>query len=167
MSGLILLMALAALLYLFYWASGFLTKWMKSGAWKTLLRMIFVVAMFPLIVADEIVGKQQFEALCKANGINSIDVSSAAKKNVFVKYSDRIPVAGTAIPILESSVSYRLNENAPILFSYKNYYSRGGWIMRYTPLNMGGEHPMLFGGNGCGFSAVDRVFSKYKISVIN
>ena len=116
---------------------------------------------------DEVIGKYQFEALCKANGIAGADVAKAWGKKVKVDYSERTYVEGTIMPILESDVIFRDADNGEVLIRYKNYYAMGGWLMRYTPLSMGSQHPMLFPRNGCGFAQRDQIFSANQISQTN
>lgn len=55
--------------------------------------------MLTLPFVDEIIGKFQFEALCKANGIESADVSRARGKRVKVEYGERTFVEGAIMPI--------------------------------------------------------------------
>ena len=150
--------------------SRFVTKSLPIPAgWKTLLRVLIVVGAFPLSVADEIIGKYQFEALCKANGIESADVSSAKGRRVKaeIEFDKRLPVAGPLLPTKDEVVTYRDAETEEALIRYKNYYSEGGWLMRHTWISMGSTGPMLFRGNGCGFAKRDRLFSDYQIFTIN
>lgn len=168
MIGLIFLAALGALIAAMIWLSGLITRRLPlSNRWKTFLRIVIVVGAFPLMLIDEIIGKYQFEALCKANGVESANISAAAGMRVKVKYGGRMLIDGTVMPIREGDVMFFAENSGTQLFKYKNYYARGGWIMRYTPVNMGYPQPMLFDGNGCGFRVRDRLFSEYKIVVIN
>jgi len=129
--------------------------------WSVLL----VLLTLPFI--DEIIGKYQFEALCRANGIESADVSRARGKRVKVEYSERGLLSGTVMPIKVDDVVLKDAESGQVLALYKDYYAFGGWLMRYTPLGMGSEHPMLFSGNGCGLAVKKNVFYVNRISQIN
>ena len=167
MIGLTFFATLIAFVALLIWLSGLLTRKMRPGVRKVLLRAVMVVGVFPLMVADEIIGKYQFEALCKTCGVESMDLSAAKGKHVKVEYGERNFVKWTAVPIRESNVNVYSAENNDLLFKYKDYYANGGWIMRYTPISLGYPSPMLFDGNGCGFPLKRQIFRDNNIEQIN
>jgi len=168
MSGLIFLAALGVFITLLVFLSRLATQSLAiSTEAKTALRWLIVLGAFPLMVADEMVGMYQFNALCKANGIESADVSKAQGKRVTVESGERTPLTGTVLPIRTSAELIRDANNGEVLIQYKDYYVKGGWLMRYTPISLGDPTPMLFNGNGCGWELKDRVFSKNQISQIN
>lgn len=169
MAGLILLAALAALIGLLVWLSGLITRRLPlSSNSKTWLRVAIVVGAFPLMLIDEIVGKYQFQALCKANGIESADVSKARGKNVRLEISENTKLQGLMTPGIVDDRFYRDIDTNEILIHHKSYYSYGGLIMRLTPLSMGSSHPMLFPG-GCGAEStiIDSIFRANNILIIN
>lgn len=167
MAGLILLMALVVLIALLIWLSGLLTRWLPlSENWKALVRVLVVVAAFPLMVADELIGQYQFDSLCSANGVESADVSRAQGKKVMVEYGERKLIAGTIMPIKQSDVIFNDANSGEILIRYKNYYAMGGWIMRYTPLGMGNPGPMLFGGSTCDVRVEQAIFKANSITLV-
>ena len=168
MAGLILLVVVAGFIALLVFLSRQATQSLAlSAEAKTALRWLIVIGAFPLMVADEIVGKYQFEALCDANGIQGVDVSKARGKRVKIQYSERRLVEKTIMPIKTSDVFFRDVDNGEVLIHHQNYYAVGGWLMRYTPLSMGSPQPMLFHGNGCGFKNRDEIFVKNKILQVN
>ena len=169
MAGLILLVALIAFLTLVIWLSGLLTQWLPlSSNGKALLRVVIVVGVFPLMLVDEIIGKHQFEALCKANGIESADVSKARGRQVRLEVGERHPLESKVMPGAVENWSYKDADTGEVLIHHKSFYAYGGWIMRYTPLSMGSRHPMLFqGGCNIDYSARNIIFSKNDISLIN
>ena len=129
--------------------------------------MIFVVLLASPFV-DELIGKYQFESLCKANGIESADVSKARGRRVKLYSGVSQPLGGTIMPGTIEERVYRDADIGEVLIRHMDYYAFGGWLMRYTPLSMGSHHPMLFGG-GCVVNYVtrDAIFSKNNISLIN
>ena len=169
MAGLIFLAALAGLVTLLVYLSRLATQSLPiSGKGKTLLRWLIVVGAFPLPLADEIIGKYQFEALCKANGIESADVSRARGKRVKMTYTDKGFVeSGVLLPTKQDDISLRDADTEEVLLSYKSYFSYGGWLMRYTPISMGSSGPMLFKGNGCGYGQEQQIFSSNQITLTN
>lgn len=167
MSGLILLSALI----ICWWVGVLLVRWVgrvvPNPRWKkpTMGGVALLLLAAPFV--DEVIGKYQFEALCKANGIESVDVTKARGKRVKVDYGERRFVDGTIMPIKVSSVLYADASSGEVLMQHKNYYAMGGWLMRYTPLSMGSPKPMFFGGNGCGFKRRDEILTANQISKIN
>lgn len=169
MAGLILLVALIVLIALLVWLSGLLTRWLPlSDNWKALLRMLIVLGAFPMMIADEIIGKYQFEALCKANGVESADVSKARGKRVILETGAQSLVQGVIMPGIVKDLFYKDADSNEVLIHHKDYFAFGGWLMRYTPLSMGSQHPMLFSG-GCFTNYVkrDAIFSQHHIFLIN
>lgn len=168
MAGLVLLAALIALIAFLIWLSGLLTRWLPlSYNWKAMLRVSIVVGSFPLMVADEIIGMHQFEALCKENGIESADLSKATAKRVRGKSSERFFLHDSILPTKVSNELILDASTNEVLAEYKDYFSSGGWLVRNTPIRMGSSEPMLFHGNGCGFQLKDRIFLDYRIVQIN
>lgn len=167
MSGLILLLALAICLWAGIWLVSFVVRKVPNPKWKTPVMVGLTLFLLTAPFVDEVIGKYQFEALCKANGIESADVSKARGKRVKVDYGERTFVKGTTMPIMVSDVVFLDPDSAVILIRLKNYYAEGGWVMRYTPLSMGSSHAMLFSGNGCGFSERNRIFKANQIIEVN
>jgi hypothetical protein len=165
MSGLILLAVVVPLvLTLALLAAKVASKaeqpWLRSAIkWSVLL----VLLTLPFV--DEIIGKYQFEALCKANGIESADISRARGKRVKVEYGERRFVDGTIMPIKESDVRFKDADSGEVLIQHKNYYALGGWLMRSTPLSMGSPQPMLFGGSTCDRWVEQAIFKANSITL--
>lgn len=160
-----------ALIGLWMWACVAMTKAvtrrMRSRPWRWITAPVLLATLLVLPVVDEIVGRFQFERLCRVNGIDSADLSNAEGKKVNVEYGERSPVGGTALPVQGGEVLYRQVDTGVLLFQHWNYYSNGGWLMRYTPIGMGSSHPMLFSGNGCGFALRDRLLAASRITIVN
>lgn len=168
MAGLILLTFLVVLIAFLVWLSGLLTRRLSAHAnWKVFLRFVFVVGAFSLMVTDEIIGKQQFETLCKTRGVDSVDVSSARGKSVRRISGERLLLKNNAIPIKASHQVIIDESTKTKLLEYEDYYANGGWLMRYTWLSMGYSRPMLFNGNGCGLSKELELFRANKIHQVN
>lgn len=130
-----------------------------------LIRIALVFAVFPLLVADEIVDKRQFEALCKANGIESATLVVTKGKSVVRDFDDRHLLSGFSIPIRGSENLVKDKSTGEILFTYKDYFTHGGWLMRHTFLSLVNGNPLLFDGNGC--SMKENLLSKYGFSQTN
>lgn len=146
MIGLLFLATVAAWLWASFWLSMKVGRLIAKPALSSTATILILAASLCLPFADEVIGKYQFEALCKAKGIESADVSKARGKKVKVEYGERRLLGGTTMPIKESDVLFKDADSGEVLIHHKNYYALGGWLMRYTWLSMGSDHPMLFGG---------------------
>lgn len=166
MAGLILLAAVALFIVLLVWLSGIVTKRLPiSVGGKALLRVVIVSGAFPLMVADEIIGRYQFEALCRANGIEGVNIALAQGKSVKVHYdySNWKDVPRTIIPIEEVATFIKGADDNKVLAQYTNYRADGGWLMRYSGLGMGARGPMLFDGSGCDWAVTSEIFRSSQI----
>lgn len=166
MSGLILLAVVIPLVWGLVWLATSVASKVEKPLLRATIKWSVLLVLLTLPFIDEIIGKYQFEALCRTNGIESADVSRARGKRVKVAYGERKFVDGTVMPIKESDVRFKDADTGEVLIQHKNYYALGGWLMRYTPLSMGSPQPM-FPGNGCGFMQRDQIFKTNQISQIN
>lgn len=168
MIGLMLLTAIAVCFVSILWLSNTLGNLVKNTALRRVSKVIIFLILLASPFVDEVIGKYQFESLCKANGIESADVSKAVGKKVKVEYGELIDLKGKIMPMKVQNIQFFDTENGERLINYKNYQADGGWLMRYTPLNMGSKHPMLFSG-ACYVDYVkrDAIFSKNNITLIH
>lgn len=167
MSGLILLGALIACGWGGVALVRFVGRTVPNPQWKKPVMVGLTLLLLTAPFVDEVIGMYQFNALCRANGIESADLSKARGKRVIKESGERIPLGDAVLPIRASTEVIRDANNGEVLIQYNDYYAKGGWLMRYTPISMGDPTPMLFNGNGCGWELKDRVFSKNQISQIN
>lgn len=167
MSGLILIAALALCVLGCVWLAKNLGNLAPNPAWRTALKVGIFIALLASPFVDEVIGKYQFEALCKANGIEGADVSKVRGKRVKLEVGARNSVDGTIMPIKTEDWLYRDVDSGDLLLQHKDYYAMGGWLMRYTPLSMGSAHSMLFSGNGCSLTLWQRILNAAQVTVIN
>jgi hypothetical protein len=168
MSGLILLFALIVC----FWLGIKLVRWVgqlvPNPKWKGPVEVMVALLLTASPFVDELIGWYQFNALCKANGIESADISKATGRHVRLEVGKRNSLKGLITPGAVEDWYYRDAENNEVLIQHKGYYVFGGWVMRYTPLNMGSRHPMLFSGT-CFSDYVSRnqIFAKHGIILVN
>lgn len=168
MAGLILLLALVVCA----WAGAslvmFVGRKVPNPKWKMPAMVLASALLIAAPFVDEVIGKYQFEALCKANGIESADVSQAKGKTVRLEVNASQPLNGTILPGTVEEWFYRDVNRNEVVIHHKGYFTSGGWLMRYTPLSMGSNHPMLFlGGCPVDYSNRDAIFSKNHITLVN
>lgn len=167
MSGLLFLLALVLCVWGCVWIAKYLGKLVTDPAWRSWVTVGVFLALLVSPFFDEVIGKYQFESLCKATGIESVDISRAKGKNVKLEIGVEHSLGGTAVPIRVESWIYKDVNSDEILFQHNNYRAAGGWLMRYTPFGMGSEHSMLFQGNGCSLALWQRMLQAANITVIN
>jgi hypothetical protein len=167
MGGLIFLAALAFCIWGCVWLAKNLSNLVPNPALRGAVKAVIFIALLVSPFVDEVIGKSQFEALCKANGIESADVSKARGKRVKLEIGERHPLDGTIMQIRFADWLYKDIDSGEVFFQHKNYYAMGGWLMRYTPLSMGSDHPMLFAGNGCNQILLQKILNAAQITVIN
>lgn len=146
MIGLLFLGTVAVWLSACVWLAQKFGNVIAKPPWRIAVSLIALLFLFSLPFVDEVIGKRQFETLCRTNGIESADVSKARGKKVKAEFEERMLLEGTILPIREATVLLRDADSGEVLIRHKNYYADGGWLMRYTWLSMGSNHPMLFGG---------------------
>ena len=166
MTGLLFFATVALWLFACVWISTKTGNLVANPKWQTRIKRFTLIALLSLPFIDEIIGKFQFEELCKVNGIENADVSKARGKKVKVEYGDRVPVQGTILPIKESNVSFRDADTGDIVIRHKNYYASGGWLMRYTWLSLGSNHTMLFDGSTCDVRKEQEIFKTNSITFL-
>lgn len=163
MIGLLFLATIALWLWACVVLARFLSGLVPRLSWRNPVKWGLFILLLALPFIDEVIGKYQFEALCKANGIESADVSKARGKKVTVEYGERSLLGGTIMPIKESNVLFKDAVSGEVLIQHKNYYAVGGWLMRYTWLSMGSSQTILFHGNGCDQRPTAAVFQRNSI----
>lgn len=167
MIGLFFLATVALWLAACLWLANRLGNLIPAQRWRLPAKLAILLALLSAPFVDEVIGNRQFQALCKANGIESADVSKARGRKVKVEYGERKLVDGTVLPIKEDEVLFRDAESGEVLIRHKNYYASGGWLMRHTWLSMGSDDPMLFDGNCIDFVARKAIFSENRITQQN
>ncbi|MFE8643838.1 hypothetical protein ACFX58_01975 [Sphingomonas sp. NCPPB 2930] len=168
MSGLVLLAALALYLWGCAWLAKNLSNLVPNPAWRGVVKAGVFLALLAFPFVDEVIGKYQFEALCKANGIERADVFKARGKRVKLELGTGHPTSGTIMPGTINEHVYRDADSGEVVIRYKDYFAYGGWLMRHTPLSIGSRHPMLFSG-GCvdNYVVRDAIFTRENISLEN
>lgn len=131
------------------------------------MKLLMLLALLVAPFIDEVIGKYQFDSLCKANSIEGADLSKARGRTVKVEYGESRPVKRAILPIKESDVRFRDASSGEILIEHKNFHAGGGWLMRYTWVSLGANHPMLFDGDCIDFLSRKSVFSAHGITQQN
>ena len=168
MSGLILLLTLALCIWAGVWLVRFVGRKVPNPKWKAPVMVGLSLTLLTAPFVDEVIGMYQFEALCKANGIESADVSKARGKRVRINYdyAQEGAVPWQIVPTIEAELQIKDALTGEVLARYKDYRTEGGWLMRYTPLSMGSPQSMLFGGSTCDWTKAEEFIKRYEMTWI-
>ena len=142
-------------------------------AWKiknSLLRSVVAVTVFGVLlvlpVIDELIGKQQFESLCKKYAIVKIDEQHARDRRVLstLRKEDQF-AEGTAVPIRIDPYTYRDAETDEVIVSYHTLHADGGWLIRALGISETNA-PLLFK-SGCAPEDRYAFKKKFNITIVN
>jgi hypothetical protein len=127
MTGLLLLFVAAVWLVLVASVTCTVARRIKNVLFRSLgaLPLFGVLVLLPL--ADELIGKQQFESLCKKYATQEIDEQHAMNRRVvFVLPKADQFIEGTAVRIRIDPNVYRDAETNQVLISYHTLHAEGG-----------------------------------------
>lgn len=162
--------ALLALGFLWVFLAGRFAIWIASLQKYQVARwciglLVFVIGL-PMPLADEIVGKWQFEALCKQYAVQMIDEQHAMNRRVLYEPRGADQFAQrTAVEIRIDPVVYRDAETNQVLVSYHTLHAKGGWLIRALGISETSS-PLLFQ-RGCAPKDQDAFKKKFNITVVN
>lgn len=124
-----------------------ITSRIEDKALRLFLALGFAALLLPLPLIDEIVGKRQFEQLCKDNATIKIDREAAAGKFVYLDPSSRSNVQAmeTWVPIVLRPVRFVEINSRETIVSYTEVLAAGGRLQKLLGLSEGGV-PLLFNG---------------------
>lgn len=133
---------------------------------KVLGSVVLFPALLVLPMVDELIGKQQFESLCKKYAVQFIDEPHAMNRRV-VLMSPRHDqfVEGTVIPIRIQPWTYKDAETDRVLVSFHTLHAKGGWLIRSLGISETSS-PLLFH-RGCAPKDQFEFAKKFNITVIN
>ncbi len=133
---------------------------------KVLGSVVLFPALLVLPMVDELIGKQQFESLCKKYAVQFIDEPHAMNRRATaeLRRGDRF-AEGTAVEIRVDPHVYRDAETNQVLVSYHTLHAKGGWFIRALGISETNS-PLLFR-RGCAPKDQDAFKKKFNITIIN
>lgn len=177
MTGIFLLFAVVLWLVIAYWLTKLITIKLPKNGWRILVRALLFFVLLPLPLADEIVGKRQFEQLCKERAASiKMDREKVRGQTVYYDYvyptkvirgkvtNDDL-IADRWIPIWQRSIRY-LNVSGEEVISYKELRADGGWIARGINFNSTNA-PYTFEGFCRPRENIKELFKSLQITVLD
>lgn len=166
MTGLLLIAIFGMWLFVVAFISRWATRRFKSRTMTIVSGTVAFWVLLPAPLIDELIGKWQFESLCKKYAVVEIDERNATNRRVVteIREIDKY-VEGTAVKIRIDPYVYRDEETNKIVVSYHTLHAQGGWLIRFLGISETNA-PLLFR-SGC--APVERYAfkEKFNIKVIN
>jgi hypothetical protein len=163
MSGIILLVVLAAWIFVAVKITGFFVRKIQFWVTKVLVAMVLFVLIFIAPVADDIAGGFQFRALCTPENILVYDEEKVRNKRVITNEST-VKTINKIIPIRELTREWLDPVDGKVLITHKMYQAKGGWLSRSIGFPQGSP-PYTFDG-GCDSKEYYELFEKLNITKV-
>ncbi len=146
MTGLLLIFLAAVWLALTTAVAYFGTKRIESAVLRSVSALLLFSVLLPLPLINEIVGKYQFEQLCKDNATIRIDRATAVGKTVYLAESTDVEIKGKWLRFVVKPWRYVDVTTGETVVSYKTLMADGGLFFRMIRISEGGV-PLTFKGS--------------------
>ena len=143
MSGLFLLVVSGAWVALLALVAYVLTWRVKDAILRFVVCAIFVAFLLPLPLADEILGKTQFEQLCRENATIELDRDKAAGKTVYLASTPDVEIQNKWLRIVMQRRRYVDINTGEVEVSYNMLQADGGRLAQALPFSEG-HVPLTF-----------------------
>lgn len=146
------------------------TRWVVRRVNSPAMKVVSCLGLFPALlvlpVADELVGKQQFDSLCKKYAVQVIDEQHAPNSRVeSVGGSGDWYAAGTAVRIRIQPWIYQDTTTQKVVASYHTLHAEGGWLIRALGISET-RSPLLFS-RSCAPPDERAFLKKFNIDIAN
>lgn len=123
----------------------------RVGAMPLRLLGAFVLfaMLLPLPLVDEIVGKGQFERLCKANTTIQVERASATGKTVYLAKIQSVAIKDAWVPVVMKLWRYVDASTGETVVSYNTLDAGGGRLVQMFGFSEG-RTPLIFSSSFCG-----------------
>jgi hypothetical protein len=146
MTGILLLFVGALWLIVAYSLAMLITRVLPATGWRVLVGALLFLALLPLPLIDEIVGKRQFEQLCRENSTVHVDRAKAAGRTVYLADLPHIEIRGTWVRVVSQPWRYLDAKTGEVIVSYNMLQAEGGRFIRTLGISEGGV-PLTFDGH--------------------
>ena len=139
---------------------------LNSLAMKVAICLVLIPVLLVVPLADELIGKQQFESLCERYAVQTIDEQHAMNRRVsFERRSADEFAKGTVVRIRIDPYTYRDEETKSVLISFHILTAEGGWLIRTLGISETNA-PLLFR-SGCAPEDAFGFQKHFNITVVN
>lgn len=145
MTGIYLLfLALLWLIAVFFIAK-LCTHLLPKSRWRVPIGVLLFLVLVPLPLIDEIVGKGQFEQLCRGKAEIVVDAQTTRGRTVWFGGSQQTHVRLGMLQVTQARRTYIDVKTQEPVYHYYRLEARGGLLTRSLGIAEGGT-PMLFSG---------------------
>jgi hypothetical protein len=138
MTGLFVLAVAVIWLGICIWLSHVLGKRLvRNQEWYPLPSILIFTIIFPFPVADEFVGRRQFETLCQDLSI-SVDRAKAKGRSVYLAAAPGAVIEGTWARVYRKPWRFVDVTSGETILSYDTLRAEGGWLARTLRISEGG-----------------------------
>jgi hypothetical protein len=113
---------------------------MRNRNLQLLVQGLIIVILSPLPLADEILGKREFEQLCRENETIFVDKVNAVGRTVYLENMDHEYLTNKWLKIREHNWRYLDATTNELVLSYKEFGAERTW------LDGNAGRPLLFNG---------------------
>lgn len=143
MTGILLLFVAVLWLIVAGGLAWLITRILPTGWWRLPVGLLSYLAMLPLPLVDEIVGKRQFEQLCRENSKIQIDRVKAAGRTVYLADLPDIEIKDTWVRVVLKPWRFIDAKTGELVVSYNTLQAVGGRFVRMLGISEGGV-PLTF-----------------------
>jgi hypothetical protein len=138
----------------------------SSRAAKVAISLVLFPALLVAPLADELIGKWQFESLCKQYAVVEIDEQHASNRRVLstLRKDDQF-AEGTVVPIRIDPWIYRDAETGQVVVRYNTLHAEGGLLIHSLGISESNS-PLVFR-SGCGPENERAFIKKFNMQIIN
>lgn len=167
MTGLLLLFIAAVWIAMVVALAYATTKRIEDAVWRSVVALVLVVVLIPLPLINEIVGKHQFEQLCKDNAVIHVDRATAFGKTVYLAESTDVEIKGKWLRFVVKPWRYVDVTTGETVVSYNTLMAEGGLFFRMIRISEGGV-PLIFKGSCYPSELVDlqKLFQELNVTQI-
>lgn len=146
MSAIPLLMVSVLWLIITFFLVKALGRVMPEIWWAYVLRAVLLLALLPLPLIDELVGKHQFERLCRENAGIQVDRARATGGTVSLSPQPTRDIEGTWVRVVVQPWRFVDVNTGETVVSYNTLQAVGGVFIRTLGISEGGV-PLTFAGS--------------------
>ncbi len=135
--------------------------------WRIPFALILFFVLIPLPLIDEIVGKRQFERLCKDNSTIQVDRAKAAGRTVYLAQTSDVDIKGTWVRIVLQPRRFVDATTGEIVVSFNDLIAVGGRFIQMLGISEGSV-PLTFKGwcQPGDRNTLENLFKELKITLI-
>lgn len=165
MSAFYLLLIFLVWLFLLSGIVILVTKVLPKRWWRALVRVLLIIVLLPLLLADEIVGKPQFKQLCRENAEVIVDTPNTQGRTVWFEDSQRTTIDLGGVQVAQARLSFVDVKTREVVYHYYRLEAAGGWLVRSFGISEG-RVPLLFYGF-CQPGNLETIDAKLGLTRIN